>query len=439
MGSFGKFGVSVCMILVCVMNVLNAANEGDDSRLEAYSKLRKVIGTIENHYVDELTLNEIIDKAIDGMLNNLDAHSAYLTTKKYDELKIQTSGEFGGIGIQISIKDGALTIVSPIDGTPGAKAGLKNGDIILKIDSQSTLNIAIDDAVNLMRGKPGSKVKLTIVRKNEQKPLIFDITRDVINVESVRAKRIDETDLLYVRVSSFDRKVSSRVREELKKAKWAKGIILDLRSNPGGLLNQAVELSDLFLSSGVIVSQKGRDVNENIEFTASKNSAYEAMPMVVLINGGSASASEIVAGALQDHKRAIVVGENSFGKGSVQVVLPLDKGEGLRLTIARYYLPSGRTIQALGIKPDILVYPGAVPNDDGSFSIKESELKQHLQGELQKIEDKPKVEDEDNKDKITQKMLWNDIQLKSAVDALKTWSVIAPSNTDAKKVQKVRS
>lgn len=408
-----------------------AAQESDkQSRLEAYNKLRKVISTVEGYYVDEVKIDEIINKAIDGLLTNLDAHSSYLDDKKFNELKVQTDGEFGGVGITISMKDGALTIISPIENTPGDKAGLKSGDIILKIDDKSTINMTLDDAISLMRGKPKTSLKLTIVRKNEKKPLVFDITRDIIKVESVYAKRIENSDILYLRVTSFDKKIGKRVSEELKKAPWTKGIVLDLRNNPGGLLNQAVELADIFIDSGVIVSQRGRIESDNEEFRATSGSPWAKIPLVVLINNGSASASEIVAGALQDHKRAILVGENTFGKGSVQVVLPLEDGkDGLRLTIARYYLPSGRTIQAVGITPDLVVYPGAVPREQDEFKVKESDLKQHLENELEKIGNKKEIKNsDDNKTIISQESIWNDIQLKSAIDTLKTWDIIYKTN-----------
>ena len=406
-----------------VLGFQSFAYAQEESRLDAYNKLRKVIGTVEKYYVDELTLNEIVDKAIDGMLSNLDAHSAYLDEKKYNDLKIQTDGQFGGIGITIALKENALTIVAPIEGTPGDKAGLKSGDIILKINDESTLNMSIDDAVNRMRGEPKTKVQLTIVRKNETKPLVFDIVRDNIKVESVYSKAIENTDYVLLRVTSFDKNVTQRVSEELKKYKKIDGIVLDLRNNPGGLLNQAVGISDLFIKNGIIVSQKGRIKDENIVYRATNNTPYATIPLVVLINNGSASASEIVAGAIQDNKRGVLVGEGTFGKGSVQVILPTEKKEALRLTIARYYLPSGRTIQAVGVTPDIEVAPGAVPDENSGFSIKEADLQKHLQGELAKVDKKEKKQN-NSKNTITQKQVLEDIQLKSAIDVLKVFKVL---------------
>ncbi|MCI7766353.1 S41 family peptidase [Helicobacter sp.] len=417
----------IVIILSFLSSSVSLAQEtkGEESRLDSYNKLRKVIGTVEKYYVDELTLEQIVDKAIDGLLSNLDAHSAYLDEKKFEELKIQTNGEFGGIGITIALKEGALTIIAPIEGTPGDKAGLKSGDIILKIDNESTLNMSIDDAVNRMRGKPNTKVQLTIVRKNNPKPLIFDITRDNIKVESVYVRGIENTDYVYVRVTSFDKNVSQRVEDELRKFKKVDGIVLDLRNNPGGLLNQAVELSDLFLENGVIVSQKGRIEDEDIVYKANKRTPYAKVPLVVLINNGSASASEIVAGAIQDNKRGVLVGETTFGKGSVQVILPTEEKEALRLTIARYYLPSGRTIQAVGVTPDVEVGPGAVPVDNDRISIKEANLQKHLEGELQKVGSKEsKSKKKEDKNIITQETIFSDIQLKSAIDALKVFKVV---------------
>lgn len=418
-----SFNKALWLVSVMVLGFQSFAYAQEESRLDAYNKLRKVIGTVEKYYVDELTLNEIVDKAIDGMLSNLDAHSAYLDEKKYNDLKIQTDGQFGGIGITIALKENALTIVAPIEGTPGDKAGLKSGDIILKINDESTLNMSIDDAVNRMRGEPKTKVQLTIVRKNETKPLVFDIVRDNIKVESVYSKAIENTDYVLLRVTSFDKNVTQRVSEELKKYKKIDGIVLDLRNNPGGLLNQAVGISDLFIKNGIIVSQKGRIKDENIVYRATNNTPYATIPLVVLINNGSASASEIVAGAIQDNKRGVLVGEGTFGKGSVQVILPTEKKEALRLTIARYYLPSGRTIQAVGVTPDIEVAPGAVPDENSGFSIKEADLQKHLQGELAKVDKKEKKQN-NSKNTITQKQVLEDIQLKSAIDVLKVFKVL---------------
>ncbi len=406
---------------------------GEKSKLESYIKFTQILNLIEAQYVDELNASDLVDKALKGMLTNLDAHSSYLDKKSFNDLNVQTSGEFGGLGISVGMKDDVLTVIAPIEGTPADKVGVKSGDIILKINDKSTLGMTIDDAVGLMRGKPKTDITLTVVRKGESKPLEFKITRDIINIQSVYAKKIGD-DILYIHVTSFDQKVAKDVKEAITKDANRTGIILDLRNNPGGLLDQAVGLTNIFVDNGVIVSQKGRESSENAEFKADPKEAVTKVPLVVLINGGSASASEIVSGALQDHHRAIIVGEKTFGKGSVQVVMPVGEGEALRLTVARYYLPSGRTIQAVGVTPDITVHPGKVARDDNlTFMIKEQELKRHLEGELEKVngksEDKPKtekaldvtetLEDDRNKTIITEDKIYDDAQLKSAIDILR--------------------
>lgn len=404
--------------------------EETQTRFESLSKLTNVIGTVEKYYVDELKLQEIVDKALKGLMQELDAHSTYMDKKYFKEMQIQTDGEFGGLGITVGMRDGALTVISPIDGTPAYEAGVESGDIILKIDEKSTLNMTLDEAVGLMRGKPGTPIVLTIVRKSENKPFPITITRDIIKIQSVYSKTIGD-DILYLRITSFDKNVTESLVTAIKENKSRKGIVLDLRNNPGGLLTQAISVTDLFVDKGVIVSQKGRDAQNEEEFNATYSKTISRVPMVVLVNGGSASASEIVSGALQDHKRAVVVGQKTFGKGSVQVVLPItsDKSEGIKLTIAKYYLPSGRTIQATGITPDIISYPGAaVKAPEVDFSIKEADLKKHLEGELEKVDDKkkPKKVEKKNSDKkiITPEELLDDNQLKTGVDILKSLIIL---------------
>ncbi|MFP6077621.1 S41 family peptidase [Helicobacter pylori] len=400
-------------------------------RVEAFSRFSNVVSEIEKKYVDKISISEIMTKAIEGLLSNLDAHSAYLNEKKFKEFQAQTEGEFGGLGITVGMRDGVLTVIAPLEGTPAYKAGVKSGDNILKINNESTLSMSIDDAINLMRGKPKTPIQITIVRKNEPKPLVFNIIRDIIKLPSVYVKKIKETPYLYVRVSGFDKNVTKSVLEGLKANPKAKGIVLDLRGNPGGLLNQAVGLSNLFIKEGVLVSQKGKNKEENLEYKANGRAPYTNLPIAVLVNGGSASASEIVAGALQDHKRAVIIGEKTFGKGSVQMLLPVNKDEAIKITTARYYLPSGRTIQAKGITPDIVIYPGKVPENENKFSLKEADLKHHLEQELKKLDDKTPNSKEADKDKkneeekeVTSKMINGDIQLKTAIDSLKTWSIV---------------
>jgi len=419
------FGTAAATLILLFSSSLFAKVSQKDvqaSRLEALAKFTKVISIVEQYSVDEITIEELMDKSLDGMMKNLDAHSSYLNQKDYKRLKVQTDGEFGGLGITVGMKDGALTVISPIDNTPADKAGIKAGDIILKIDGASTLNMTIDEAVSLMRGNVGDPIDISIVRKGESKPLDINIVRGNIVVDSVHAKVIHD-DILYIRVASFDKKVAKDVTKEIKKRKEiTKGIVLDLRNNPGGLLDQAVELVDLFIDSGDIVSQKGRNKADTKYFKATKGATVTNLPLVVLINGGSASASEIVSGAIQDHKRGVLLGESTFGKGSVQVVLPITEDEAIKLTIARYYLPSGRAIQAVGIKPDIEVAPGEVKTNENNFLIKEADLKKHLKEELAKTEPKKESDKEDqkaNKDIITPEMLNKDIQLKEAVDIIR--------------------
>ncbi len=401
-------------------NLYDDKPNSDSSKLEAYLKFTKIVSLIEDQYVDELNTSDIIDKALKGLLSNLDAHSSFMDAKESKELQVQTNGEFGGLGISVGMRDGALTVIAPIEGTPADKAGMKSKDIILKIDDQATIGMTIDKAVSLMRGKPGTPIKLTVIRKGETKPLIFNIVRDIIEIQSVYAKTIGD-DILYLRITSFDQKVVSSMKKAIKEHPNAKGIIIDLRNNPGGLLNQAIGVVDMFVDHGIIVSQKGRVASENIIYNARADGSNTKTPLVVLVNDGSASASEIVSGSLQDHKRAIIVGKKTFGKGSVQVVMPVGDNESLRLTIARYYLPSGRTIQAVGVTPDIEVSYGEIKKADDGISIKERDLQKHLQSELEKV-DGVKVDKKDkaeDKTVITEEQIYQDLQLKSAIDILK--------------------
>jgi carboxyl-terminal processing protease len=430
--------VATTASLMFATSSLNAKNSTKDDKLQAYLKFTRVLNLVEDQYVEELNSTTIINKAIKGLLSNLDAHSAFLDEKAFKDLNVQTKGEFGGLGIVIGMKKGALTVIAPIDDTPAKRAGIKAGDIILKIDDKSTLGMTIDEAVNLMRGKPKTKITLTIVRKGESKPLKVKIIRDIIKIQSVKHKFIYLDDkkkekILYIQISSFDSKVVDGVSKVLSQNPDAKGVVIDLRNNPGGLLSQATGLLDMFINKGILVSQKGRDKRENVVYNAHSDGKYSKIPITILVNGGSASASEIVSGAMQDHKRAVVVGEKTFGKGSVQIVVPLDEKEGINLTVARYYLPSGRTIQNKGVEPDIIVYPGeATKKKEDEFTLKEAELKEHLKSELAKVDNNSTNTKENNntketnnsKDKkkkkvITKEDIYKDAQLKSAVDILK--------------------
>ncbi|RXJ91206.1 peptidase S41 [Arcobacter sp. CECT 8983] len=398
--------------------------ENNQTRFESLSKLTQVIGTVEKYYVDDIKLQEIVDKALKGLMQELDAHSTYLDRKSSKEMSIQTQGEFGGLGITVGMRDGALTVISPIDDTPAYTAGVKAGDIILKIDDSSTLNMTLDEAVSLMRGKPKTAIDLTVVREGENKPIKINIIRDIIKIQSVFSKTIDNEDLLYVRISSFDRNVTSNLRKAIKDNPKIKGIILDLRNNPGGLLTQAIGVVDLFVDEGIIVSQKGRNSAEEEKFNATIAETITDVPVVVLVNGGSASASEIVSGALQDHKRAVIIGEKTFGKGSVQAILPItqDRSENIKITIAKYYLPSGRTIQATGITPDVISHEGeVVAEKNAEFKLKEADLKKHLEVELNKDNGvKKDKENKEDKKTLTKDDISKDNQLNTSIGILKS-------------------
>ena len=398
----------------------------EQSRFESLSKLTKVIGTVEKYYVDDVKLQEIVDKSLKGLMQELDAHSSYLDKKASKEMNVQTQGEFGGLGITVGMRDGALTVISPIDDTPAFKAGIKALDIILKIDETSSINMTLDEAVNLMRGKPKTDIVLTIVRKGEPKPLEIKMTREIIKIQSVFSKTIENENILYLRVASFDANVTEDLEKIIKANADKKGFILDLRNNPGGLLSQAIGVVDLFVDKGIIVSQKGRTAEDEEKFEASSSNTRTKLPLVVLVNEGSASASEIVSGSLQDHKRAIIIGQKTFGKGSVQAVLPIDneRTENIKLTIAKYYLPSGRTIQAVGVTPDVVTNAGKVTQlEDNGFKIKEADLKKHLEGELEKVADvkkEDKIVEDENKKVITSEDILGDNQLNTSIAILKS-------------------
>jgi len=327
----------------------------------------EVLEKISKEYVDEVDQSKSMDSAINGLLQSLDPYSAYMTPESFEGMQTETSGEFGGLGIEVGMEAGVVKVISPIDNTPASKAGLKAGDYIVKINNTQVQGKSLMEAVELMRGPVGSSIEITVRRRGVKKALIFNITREVIEVQSVKSELIDNN-IGYIRLTSFNENSSEQIKEKinkLNKNKDLKGYILDLRNNPGGLLSQAIKISDFFLENGEIVSTKSRQASENRKWFAKKGDLTNGKTLIILINYGSASASEIVAGALKDHKRAIILGENSYGKGSVQSIIPLKNRGAIRLTIAKYYLPSGKSISEVGVTPDIEVAEGS---DDFKFN-----------------------------------------------------------------------
>ena len=336
---------------------LSSANSPEVDIYKKIDLFGEVLEKINREYIDEINQSESMDSAINGLLQSLDPYSSYMSPEILEEMQTETSGEFGGLGIEVSMEAGVVKVISPIDDTPASKAGLKAGDYIVKINDTQVQGKSLSEAVDLMRGPVGSSIELTVRRRGEKKALTFNITREIIEIQSVKSELLEEN-IGYIRLTSFNENSSDQIEKQIKKLKKNKNLnsfILDLRNNPGGLLNQAIRISDFFLENGEIVSTKSRKKSDNRKWFARKGDITDGKTLLVLINYGSASASEIVAGALKDHKRAIVVGENSYGKGSVQSIIPLKNKGAIRLTVAKYYLPSGKSISEVGVRPDIEV------------------------------------------------------------------------------------
>ncbi|WP_299637068.1 S41 family peptidase [uncultured Ruegeria sp.] len=392
---------------------------------------------IRAQYVEEVEPEELIEAAIDGMLTSLDPHSSYLSPDDAEQMRVQTRGEFGGLGIEVTQEDGFVKVVSPIDDTPADEAGIEAGDFITHVDGESILGLTLDKAVDLMRGPVGSEIVITVVREGEPDPFDVTIIRDTIKLTAVRART--EGTSVVLRVTTFNDQtfpnLQEGLREQIEEAGGidkVNGVVLDLRNNPGGLLTQAIKVSDAFLNEGEIVSTRGRDPEEGERFNATSGDLAEGKPIVVLINGGSASASEIVAGALQDHRRAIVVGTKSFGKGSVQTVMPLRGDGAMRLTTSRYYTPSGRSIQALGVSPDIIVEqprPAPEPEEEenNARSRSEADLRGSLNNDSLSEDEIRQIEEDRAKAEATAELREEDYQLAYAIDILKGLSAFNPN------------
>ena len=423
-----------------VVTNVSAIPREDYENIETFTS---ILSIVKKNYVDDVNSKDLITGAINGMLSSLDPHSAFLTPDLYKDLQMDTQGRFGGLGIEITVRNGVLTVVSPIEDTPAYKAGVKAGDQIIKIEDEFTKDMTLVDAVKKMRGNRGTKITISIKREGISELLNFDLVRDTIRVQSVRSRVLEEG-YGYVRLAQFQERTDrdlQRALEKLKEEKGGlKGLVLDMRNNPGGLLTQAVRVSDMFLESGMIVYTDGRLESQKQKYFAHKDGTWSNFPVVVLINGGSASASEIVAGALQDHKRAVILGTKSFGKGSVQTILPLDDNSALRLTTARYFTPKGRSIQATGIVPDIVIEnPVQIPETKVENKerpiLREENLPGHLrnpnskpevkepQKDLKEIEKKPEEDSKTVQPTPPNEGTENDAQLKRALELLKGWDV----------------
>ncbi len=429
----------IILVFLITISFLSPATADNEKSYRSIKLFTEILEELENNYVDEVDTEKLIHNAIKGMVENLDPHSAFMPAEAFERLQDDTRGKFSGIGIVITLKNGLLTVISPIEGTPAYRAGIHAGDVIVKIDDQSTNGMALWEAVKLMRGPKGEGVVITLVRASMSEPIVLTLKRDMIPLDSVKHISL-KPGFGYIRITNFRKNTIDDVKKALKSLKKEgssslKGLILDLRHNPGGLLDQAIKISDLFLDQGKILITKGRSDQEEIVYRATLNPTEANYPVVVLINGGSASASEIVAGALQDNGRALILGTTSFGKASVQTVIPLEDGFGIKYTIARYYTPNGRSIQAKGIEPDIVVQAGMViakeTKEETAFDrlVKEKNLVNHLEPEEKKKEGKKREGKKKTKTGLLDlETLKKDIQINRALDILISYGVFNKIN-----------
>ena len=431
---FAAIGGATLGVLAATQLISPLSAQENDARstYEHLDLFGDIFERVRSQYVEEVDEGELIESAINGMLASLDPHSSYLPPKNFEDMRVQTRGEFGGLGIEVTMEDGFVKVVAPIDETPAAEAGMQAGDFITHLDGETVLGLTLSEAVERMRGKVGEPIIITVVREGAEEPFDVTIVRDTIKIRAVRSRV--EGDVGVIRVTTFNEQTFENLEAGIKEvteeigADKIKGYVIDLRNNSGGLLNQAIAVSDAFLEKGEIVSTRGRDPEDSERYNAQPGDLTDGKPIVVLINGGSASASEIVAGALQDHRRAIILGAKSFGKGSVQTIMPLSGEGALRMTTARYYTPSGRSIQALGIEPDILVERRRIEENEEDKPARSSRSEADLRGSLENVLTEEEIElmkEERERHEATAKLRGEDLQLAYALDLLTGLSVYA--------------
>jgi carboxyl-terminal processing protease len=421
-------GVFLGVAIVLDVNVFaerkEPAREAAPLPLEEIKGFSEVYSRIKTDYVESVGDKKLLTDAIQGMLSGLDPHSSYLDAESFKDIRVDTEGQFGGLGIEVTMENGFVKVVSPIEDTPAARAGLKSGDLVIRLDDKAVKGMTLNEAVRTMRGRPGTDIVLTVVREGQSKPLKFTLTRAVIKIQSVKNKLL-EPGYGYVRITQFQAGTDKGLKDALRKLEGEnkgalKGLVLDLRNNPGGVLNGAVAVSDAFLDKGLIVYTEGRVADSRQKYNATPGDLANGAPIVVLVNGGSASASEIVAGALQDHKRAVVLGTKTFGKGSVQTIVPVSGGAALKLTTARYYTPNGRSIQASGIEPDIVAEEAKLTKSEAGERIKEADLLRHLENGEAPAPKKEEKKDDAKKDAAARHLpSADDYQLNEALNLLK--------------------